>query len=537
MVKNSIVWCCVFCAHIAFAQEGKYAVLFTDKDGTTFSTENPLLFLSQKSIDRRVKNGVTVSEDDFPVNADYVAQVKSLGGDVLFTSRWINAAIVQLNENELNGISLLPFVASYEYLGPIDTPSGGRSRKIKNKKDSNLGVVNQVQLSMLGLDDMHTENIYGQGVTVAVFDSGFPGVDKVDAFKAIIEGGRVTYTQDIIGKSGNVFQYDEHGTEVLSIMAANQTGIFLGGIPQALYQLYVTEDVTSEFRIEEYNWLVAAEKADSAGVDIIHSSLGYNVFDDPAMDYTKDQLDGQTAVISKAAHMALSKGIFVVVSAGNDGNTSWSLVNPPADVAGVLAVGSITSTGSLSNFSSVGPTADGRIKPDVVALGSSVSVIKSNGNTGFTSGTSAAAPLITSLVVGLIQTFPELTVPELYDLVIASGSMNKNPNNQKGYGVPNYMEAKIIGSGDVPATPTATIYLYPNPVSGDTVKLEMDVPIGQSATIHIYNLQGQLILKSMGEITYSNNPIELDVSGLRAGLYMVKIETEGVLRTIQLVKL
>lgn len=537
MAKNSIVWCWIFCAQISFAQEGRYALFFTDKEGTSFSLENPLLFLSQKSIDRRAKNGVVVSEEDFPVNANYVNQVKSLGAAILYTSRWMNAAIIQLDGNEINDISLLPFVASYEYIGPIGKPSGGRSRKIKDKKDSNLGVVNQVQLSMLGLDDMHTENIYGQGVTVAVFDSGFPGVDKADAFKSLIEEGRVTFTQDIIGNTKNVFQYDQHGTEVLSIMAANQTRIFLGGIPKAIYQLYVTEDVSSEFRIEEYNWLVAAEKADSAGVDVINSSLGYNIFDDTIMNYRKDQLDGKTAVISRAAHIALSKGIFVVVSAGNDGNTSWSLVNPPADVDGVLAVGSITSTGNLSSFSSVGPTADGRIKPDVVALGSGVSVIKSNGSTGFTSGTSSAAPLITSLVAGLIQTFPDLTVPELYDLVIASGSMSENPDNQKGYGVPNYLGAKIIATGEVPKTPSSSVYLYPNPASGDTVKLEIDVPIGQSATIHIYSLQGQLMLKSTGVVTYSNNPVELDVSALGAGLYIIKVEAEGLLRTIRLVKL
>lgn len=537
MAKNSLLLFYLFCGQISFAQEGRYALFFKDKAGTAFTIENPLEYLSQRSIDRRAKNGVVVSEEDFPVNADYVNQVKSLGADILYTSRWMNAVLVRLDGNELNDITLLPFIASYEYIAPNDQVSGGRSKKIKNKKDSNLGIVNQVQLSMLGLDDMHTENIYGQGITVAVFDSGFPGVDKVDAFKPMFDEGRVTYTQDIIGKSGNVFQYDEHGTEVLSIMAAHQTGIFLGGVPEANYQLYVTEDVTTEYRIEEYNWLVAAEKADSTGVDIINSSLGYNIFDDASMNYTTAELDGKTAVISKAANLAIKKGIFVVVSAGNDGNTSWSLVNPPADVDGVLAVGSVTSTGNRSNFSSIGPTADGRIKPDVVALGSGVSVIKANGNTGFTSGTSAAAPLITSLVMGLMQTFPELSVSELYSLVIGSGNGSEHPDNRTGYGVPNYLGAKILHSGEGPNSVISTVYLYPNPVSGDTIKLEVDIPTGQSATIGIYNLQGQLMLKSTGDVTYANNPIELDVSGFSAGLYIIKVETNGVLRTIRMVRL
>jgi hypothetical protein len=538
MVKTSFLFVIVLWAQLSMAQDGRYAIFFKDKDATTFTIESPLAYLSQKSVDRRVKNGVAISTEDFPVNKSYVDQVKSLGADILYTSRWMNAAITQLDDGELSDILLLPFVSTYEYIGPnAEVSGGGRLRKVKDKKDSNLGIVNQVQLSMLGLDDMHEENVYGQGVTIAVFDSGFPGVDKAAAFKALFDEGRVTYTKDIIGNTGNVFQYDGHGTEVLSIMAANQAGSFLGGAPKANYQLYVTEEVSTEFRIEEYNWLVAAEKADSAGVDIINSSLGYNLFDDVTMDYTKAQLDGNTALVSKAANLAISKGIFVVVSAGNDGNSSWSLVNPPADVDGVLAVGSITSTGNLSGFSSVGPTADDRIKPDVVALGSGVSVIKSNGTTGFTSGTSAATPLITSLVAGLIQTFPELTVSALYDLVVASGSMSDNPDNQKGYGVPNYSEAKIIQLGEEPTEHTSSVYLFPNPSFGNTVKLEMDVPIGQKATIHIYNLQGQLMLKSEGEISYSNNPVELDVSGIGSGLYLVKVESEGILRTIRLIKL
>lgn len=513
-------------------------IFFADKEGTTYSIENPLAFLSQKSLDRRAKNGVSIVEEDFPVNAAYVDQVKSSGADILYTSRWMNAAIVQLDEGELGDVLLLPFVSSYEYIGTSKEVAGGRTRKVKNKRDSpNQGIINQVQLSMLGLDDMHVENYYGQGITIAVFDSGFPGVDQADAFKALFEEGRITYTKDVIGNSGNVYQYDDHGTEVLSIMAANQAGVFLGGVPQANYQLYVTEDASSEFRIEEYNWLVAAEKADSAGVDIINSSLGYNVFDDTSMDYTKMQLDGNTAVVSRAAGLAISKGIFVVVSAGNEGNNSWELVNPPADVDGVLAVGAITSTGSLSGFSSVGPTADGRIKPDIVALGSGVSVIKATGNPGFTSGTSAASPLVASLVAGLMQTFPELTVSELYDLVIASGNMSESPDNQRGYGVPNYSGAKIIQLGEEPPEHTSAVYLFPNPSSGNTVKLELDVPIGQVASVNIYSLQGQLLLKSEGEINYSNNPIELDVSDFGSGLYIVKIESEGVLHTIRLIKL
>lgn len=537
MVRNSFFFLLIIGSQVAIAQDDRYAIFLTDKEGTSFSIENPLAYLSQNSLDRRARNSVSITEEDFPVNVGYVDQIRSLGARILYTSRWMNAAIIQADKNELSDILLLPFVSSHEYLGPSTEVSGGRTRKVRNTKDSNLGIINQVQLSMLGLDDMHTEDFYGQGINIAVLDSGFPGVDKVDAFKHLFDDGRVTYTKDFIGLSGNVFQYDDHGTEVLSVMAANLTNNFLGGVPKANYQLFVTEDVASEYRIEEYNWLVAAEKADSAGADIINSSLGYSTFDNADMDYAKEQLDGKTALVSKAALLAMSKGIFVVVSAGNEGNTSWKLVTPPADVDGVLAVGGITSTGNLSSFSSLGPTSDGRIKPDVVALGSGVSIVKENGTTGFTSGTSAAAPLIASLVAGLLETFPELTVSELYDLIIASGNMSQNPDNKKGYGLPNYTTARILQQGEEPSPISYEVYLYPNPSYGNTIKLEMDVPIGQDATVKIYNLQGQLLLSVEGEVNYANNPVELDVSSFGSGLYIVKVESEGILRTIRLIKL
>lgn len=538
MVRNKyLLGCLLFFAQIALAQDGRYAIYFSDKTGTSFSTNTPLEFLSQKSLDRRNKNGVTITEEDFPPNEDYVSQVKGLGADILYTSRWMNAVVAQLEGSELVNVMALPFVVSTEYVGPNKSTSGGRVKHINQKKDSKLELVNQTQNAMLGLNEMHEDKILGEGIVVGVFDSGFPGVNITEPFKLLFSEGRVSYTLDLVGKSSNVYQYDDHGTEVLSIMAANYMPSYVGGIPNATYQLYVTEDVGSEFRIEEYNWLVAAEKADSAGVDIINSSLGYNLFDDSSMDYTTDQLDGKTALISKAASIATSKGMLVVVSAGNDGNTSWKLLNPPADADGVIAVGAITSTGNVSNFSSVGPSTDGRIKPEVVALGSGVSIIKSNGTTGFTSGTSSAAPLVTSLAAGLLQRYPLLTATELYNLIILSGSMQESPDNMRGYGIPNYSTAKQIQDGEPPTPPTSEIYMYPNPVTEDILKVELNILPGKMATIYIYNLQGQLMMKSDGVVDYSNNPVELNLSAFATGIYVVKVQTEDSIETIRLVKL
>lgn len=534
--SNSIIIALLMIVQISFGQEGRYAIFFKDKSSTTFSVDNPIEFLSQKSIDRRIKNEVGITEEDFPVSQDYVAQLSSKGAKVLHTSRWMNCALVQVEGGELADILALPFVSSSEYLGPLKTFPGGRIGRVRQKNGNNAGEVNAFQNTMLGLNEMHSENVYGEGVTIAVFDSGFTGVDVQAPFKHLFTNGRIVFTSDLVGLSDNVYQYDDHGTEVLSVMAAQQDGTYIGGSPKANYQLYLTEDVQNEYRIEEYNWLVAAEKADSAGVDIITTSLGYNLFDESSMNYTTSQLDGATAIVSLAAAKALAKGIVVVVSAGNDGNTAWKLVDPPADVDGVLAVGSVNASGGLSGFSSIGPTADNRIKPDVVALGSNVSVIKANGATGTTSGTSVAAPLVTSLVAGLLQVFPELKVNELYQLIIASADLNENPNNQKGYGVPNYVSAKIILGEEEQEVPSSAIYIYPNPATGDVVKIKVDAPPGQLAVLHVFSVQGSILMESEGVVSYVNNPIELDLSGLGAGLYILKVEIGNILKTVRLIK-
>ncbi len=522
---------------VLFAQDGRYAIFLSDKDQTTYSVDDPSAFLSEKSIARRARNGISITTEDFPVNPAYVEQINEKGAIVFRTSRWFNAVVAEVEGNVLDEILSLPFVTNATFLSPVNGSSGGRMKKFKNRKDSNLGIVNHVQTTMLGLDDMHEDGFMGEGIVIGVFDSGFTGVNVTSPFQALMNEGRITMTLDLVSESGNVFQFDDHGTEVLSIMAADEPGVYRGGAPKATYQLYVTEDASSEYRIEEFNWLIAAEKADSAGVDIISSSLGYNLFDDPTMNYTIDQLDGNTAVVSKAASIALAKGILVVCSAGNEGNVQWKLVTPPADVDGLLSVGAVTSSGNLSGFSSIGPSADGRIKPDVVALGSGVSVIKANGTAGFTSGTSASTPLITSLAAGLLQAFPELSAMALYDLIITSGNLSQSPNNQFGYGMPNYLVAKEVMIGGEPVTQNSSIVIYPNPVTGDSFSIGMNIPMGQSAAISIYTLQGQLVFQSEGIVSYANNPLNLDLSVFSAGLYIVRVETLDIVKTFRLIKL
>ena len=513
-------------------QINRYLVFFKNKTGTPYSVAQPDQFLSQKAIDRRTKQGILISEEDLPVNPAYISDVKGTGAKTYFTSRWMNGVLIETDQATLDQIKLIPSVDRTEYVAP-NKKLGGRIRKIRSRKENSLAPATKTQLQMLGIDKMQEDGFIGQGMTVAVFDGGFLGVNTAIPFQSIFQENRIVDSFDFVARSGNVFAYDDHGTEVLSIIGAYNEGNYTGGAYKANFQLYVTEDVDSENRIEEYNWLFAAERADSAGVDVINSSLGYNLFDDPSMDYTKAQLDGKTAVISKAASKAIARGIVVVCSAGNEGNNSWQLVTPPADVDGVLAIGSVSSSNSKSTFSSIGPTSDNRIKPDVVALGSGTSVIKPSGVLTSESGTSVACPLITSLVAGVWQAYPQLTAAEMYQTIIRSADEFSQPTNFKGYGLPSY--ALTTGYLES-ATQDNEIILYPNPITGSSMNILIKNPSTEPAQIQVFAIDGKLVAELRQLITSSNNPFECNFSSLLAGTYLVKVKSGAHLKIARLVR-
>lgn len=506
-------------------------VFFRDKSGSAFSTTQPQAFLSPRSLTRRAKNGVEVSEADLPVVRSYVEQVSATGVPVFYTTRWLNGALVQTTPALAAQLSNLPFVLRVEQVAPGARLSTGRSKKFKNRTDSGIAPETLGQLSMLGMDAMHTEEVRGEGVLIAVFDSGYQGVNTAGPFQHLWTDQRIPYTFDFVGNATEVFRYDDHGTEVFSVISARST-TFTGGAPEATFHLYVTEDVRNEYRIEEYNWLFAAERADSAGVDIIQSSLGYNTFDDATMDYEKENMDGKTAIVSQAAALALARGMVVVVSAGNEGNNSWQWVTPPADVDGVLAVGSVTANFTKSSFSSVGPTADGRLKPDVVALGSGTQVVRPSGTNGFSSGTSLAAPLVTSLVAGVLQRFPTLTVAQLYEAITSTASQADQPDQLLGFGIPNYNR---MVSYLTPDPPENEITIYPNPVSGEPVRVLLKT-VQQPVTVTVHELQGRVLQQESVLVSWQNNPLSIDLSNLPAGMYLLTVRAGSHSRTERIIK-
>lgn len=523
----------------ASAQENRYMVFFKDKAGVPFTTSQPLSFLSQKAIDRRLKQGIDITAQDLPVHVQYVDGVRNAGADAFFTTRWLNGVLVQCDPAVLPAIQSLPYVDRVEFVAPLPRlQNGGRRSFNLRRKNNHMGFETENQLRMIGIDKMHEGDYKGEGITIAIFDSGFEGVNISAPFQHIFSEGRFNenVSYDFVHNTTQVFQYDDHGTEVLSVIAANIPDAFTGGAYEANFQLYVTEDVPTEYRVEEYNWLFAAEKADSAGADIINSSLGYYDFDDASMNYSVNQMDGKTAIVTKAAQWAADRGILVVTSAGNEGSVpSWRIITAPADGPDVLAIGGVNSTLQKSGTSSIGPSADNRIKPDLAALGVSVKVVKSNGQISTSSGTSLAAPLITSLAAGILQRYPDLTNKEIIELLKKTSSQAKKPDNLLGYGIPHFA-AVVNYQEHVPQT--RVFEIFPNLLMDDTLTISpLDPDLIDSCQIEIISAQGQILGRNTAYFNWLNRTYKTDMSGLASGIYYIRVFSEQRCYTFKLVKL
>jgi len=434
-------------AQMTLAQD-RYAVQYKYKPQDSYSLEAPEEFFSKKAIDRRIKEKTAFDSTDLPISEKYISQIREQVEQVQYHSKWLNTSVVIATEEQIAEIKNLPFIANTELVARGFYDSGHSAKKeskpfpfrisFKKNPESAYGFQNE----LLGIPAMHREGYTGKGITIAVFDGGFQYADKIPALKHLFDNDRIVGTKDfVLPNSDNVFRSDTHGTGSLSLMGANDELSLIAGAYNANFILCITEDVRSEYRVEEYNWVRAAEYADSLGVDIINSSLGYNVFNDPDMNYKKEDLDGKTAIITQGAVLAAKKGILVVTSAGNEGTGNWKTITAPADADGILTVGAINNNLSKSNFSSVGPTADGRIKPEVTTLGSSVSLWRTPTGVGTASGTSFSAPQVAAMAAGLWEARPDLTRKQLLHLILSTASQANEPDNDFGYGIPNFSSA------------------------------------------------------------------------------------------------
>lgn len=422
-----------------------YRLYLSDKKNSPYTLDRPLEFLSQRAINRRNRQHLQLNESDLPVSPAYVKAVSEQRLEVVGRSKWNNTLLIRVHSlRALKGLSKLPFISSYKKV--FESPDSIREH-IRSNYHSKLNTWDNLpdlygasndQIKSLDGIKLHEKGYWGKGMLIAVLDGGFMNVDKIPALHDLKLHGIKDF---VVPRSSNIFEEMDHGTMVLSTMAVNQPHYYIGTAPEASYLLIRCEDEQTESLAEEDYWAEAVEYADSCGVDVINSSLGYHAFDDKSMNFTYQQQDGNTTLISRTASMLADKGIVLVNSAGNDGMGSWKRINFPADAKDILTVGSITEKGINAPFSSIGPTADGRIKPDVMAYGSPVSVITGRGTILNDMGTSFSSPLIAGMVACLWQAMPDKTAKEIIRIVKLSGNRASHPDNVFGYGIPDFGKA------------------------------------------------------------------------------------------------
>ena len=422
----------------------KYRISLRDKAHTPYSLQHPEAFLSQKALERRQRQGIKIDSTDLPVSQAYIDAIERMGVKVVARGKWENFVTVSTNDStRIHQIALLPFVEATEKVWTA--PKIG-ANPIATKRDSLTGSLEPCddyygeasrQIELSNGNKLHDAGYKGEGMTIAVIDAGYHNVDQIAAMQNI----RILGTKDFVNPQADIFAEESHGTGVLSCMAMNVPGVMVGTAPEASYWLLRSEDAYSEHLVEQDYWAAAVEFADSVGVDVVNTSLGYYTFDDKSKDYQLHHLDGEYSLISRQASKVADKGMVMVCSAGNSGSGPWKKITPPGDAENVLTVGAIDAKGILAPFSSIGNTADGRIKPDVMAMGYQAEVMGTDGNMRKANGTSFASPVMAGMVACLWQANPELSAKQIIELVRQSGNRVNYPDNIYGYGIPDMWKA------------------------------------------------------------------------------------------------
>lgn len=421
----------------------KFRICLKDKAATEYSLQRPEEFLSAKALERRHRQGLEVDSTDLPVCRSYVDEIRQQGVNIVVTGKWENFVTVSCNDSSAIGrIAALPFVRSTErvWMRPakeVVTPQRDSLVNRPEKHPESYYGAGAAQIQLSHGDKLHEAGFRGQGMTIAVIDAGYHNADRITAF----DMNRVLGTKDFVNPRADIFAEQSHGMAVWSCMGLNRPKVMVGTAPEASYWLLRSEDDYSENLVEQDYWSAAVEFADSVGVDVINTSLGYYEFDDKQKNYEYRQLDGRYALMSRQASHVADKGMVLVCSAGNAGAGPWKKITPPGDADNVLTVGAVGKNGVLASFSSIGNTADGRIKPDVVAVGYKADVMGTDGNLRQANGTSFASPIMCGMVACLWQACPKLTAKEVIELVRCSGDRAAYPDNIYGYGVPDLWKA------------------------------------------------------------------------------------------------
>lgn len=519
----AIIGLCLLGLQASMAQSyAKYLVLLKDKTGSPYSISKPEAFLSARSITRRTKQGISVTTRDLPINPTYVTAIRQTGAKVWYSSRWLNAVYIETDNTTLQKIVQLSFVKGIEgnhALSPPSTSLSARTTATRTKfaqtvDDASYGN-GLTQAKMIGATRFHDAGFRGEGMLIGVIDAGFKNANTITSLKPLVDENRIVGTYDFVKNEKAVYDDDEHGTSVLSCMGANVTGNFIGTSPKASFLLLRSEDADTEYPIEEANWLIAAEYADSVGVDLINSSLGYNEFDDTKLNYTYQNMNGNTTIAARAADWAAATGIVICIAAGNDGARAWKYIATPADADSVLTIGAVTSIEVKASFSSFGPSADGRVKPDLMAMGQSATVISGTGQIGTSSGTSFASPILCGMAACYWQQNPSLTAMQVINNLRKAGSMYKMPTPEYGYGIPF---ETVLGSEP---TESNFFQVSPNPFQ-ENVMLSIASYEGKPFQVVLMNVWGNILWSE----TLKTTAITIPTENLGKGIYFLRVMNE-----------
>jgi serine protease AprX len=549
----------------------RYFIQFTDKNNNGYSLSDPSAFLSERAIERRTHQNIGYDFSDLPVTQSYIDTIASLGATILHPTKWLNGVTIETtNQNVLNSIYTLPFVVNQTYIvGRRSNPHGKaidtmsfiqresllKSSSTPHRMESPKGIdygYGYNQIHMINGDYLHSHGYLGDGILIAILDAGFLHVDSMSGFDSIRNNNQILGTRNFVADAYNdVYEDHYHGCMVLSCIAANLPGEMVGTAPHASFWLIITEDVATENIIEEYNWASGAELADSAGADIISTSLGYMLFDNPDQNPTYADMNGRWSPASRAATIAAEKGILVCAAAGNDAqNSFWNHIGSPADADSILAVGAVDASGTYANFSSIGPSSDGRIKPDVATQGAGTTVMTpiwappDSLNTS-ANGTSFATPILAGAAACLWQAHPEKTNMQIRNAIIESASQFYAPDSLLGYGIPNFAKADSILNRSGIYSQDTLLALYPNPFT-QTFSFDFYSFNSRNIDVTLTDIMGKIVDKEthalgIGSINTFTIPSFNNNSGsmpeISKGVYILQIRSANFLFTKKVVKL
>ena len=542
-MKKAVLFLFLVSSFIGFSQVEDAWVYFKDKPNSATYLSNPLTMLTQRALDRRTNQGIALDIKDVPIYQPYIdGIIASTGITVKAKSKWLNCLHIRGLQTDINALKLLSFVLRVDFADKLLNSSKKVASKPKFKPvnkvmetaiNFNYGTsANQIQ--MLNGHLLHQLNYTGAGKIIAVFDAGFPNVNTVQPFKRLRDNNLILGGYDYVNKSNNFYTGNSHGTLVLSTMGGFTDGQLVGTAPDSQYYLFITEDAVSAFPysenpVEESNWVEAAEEADRLGVDIITSSLGYFSYDNPNYSHTYADMTGNSAFASQGANIAFSKGIFVVASAGNEGGTAEPHVGVPAEAFNVLAIGAVKSDRTYATFSSIGPSFDNRVKPDVMAQGQASVLSNTAGTITTASGTSFSGPILAGMVASLWQALPTKTNQQIKQLITQSSDRFLAPTTQFGFGIPDFNMALSNGLA-VDKFEKNDFIVYPNPTA-DFLTVSFSEKL-DSGTFILYSVLGQKVLEEQISKTVPN----VSLKTLKKGTYFYKFEANGASKSGKIIK-